>query len=48
VGEINIYFFLENMKKRPLERPKSRWEDIKTHLKRAGYKVLDWIYPVPG
>jgi len=30
--------------KRPLGRPKLRWEDnIKMGLKEVGYRVMDWI-----
>ena len=30
--------------KRPLGRPRSRWEDnIKTNLQEAGYGGMDWI-----
>jgi len=30
--------------KRPLERPRSRWEDnIKTDLQEVGFRGMDWI-----
>jgi hypothetical protein len=29
--------------KRPLERPKRRWEDIKMHFQEVGWEGTDWI-----
>jgi hypothetical protein len=30
-------------RKRPLGRPRRRWEDIKMDLQEVGYEVMDWI-----
>jgi hypothetical protein len=30
--------------KRPLERPRCRWENIKINLRTIGCSCLDWIY----
>jgi hypothetical protein len=30
--------------KRPLRRPRCRWEDIKMDLKETGYGGVDWIH----
>jgi hypothetical protein len=29
--------------RRPLERPRRRWEDIKIHLREIGFGDVDWI-----
>jgi hypothetical protein len=31
--------------KKPLGRPKHRWEDIKIDLGEIGWSGMDWIYP---
>jgi hypothetical protein len=37
--------FMENVKgrKRPLERPKDRWGNIKVDIKEMGCESVDWI-----
>jgi hypothetical protein len=29
--------------RRPLDRPRRRWEDVKIALREAGWKGIDWI-----
>jgi hypothetical protein len=32
--------------KRPLGKPRRRWEDIiRKYLREIGWKVMDWIHP---
>jgi hypothetical protein len=45
-GRRSVYRVLEEKheKKRPLGRPRSRWEDnIKTDLYEVGWEGMDWI-----
>jgi hypothetical protein len=30
--------------KRLLGRPRHRWEDIRLHLRKIGFEVVDWIH----
>jgi hypothetical protein len=30
--------------KRPLGRPRHRWEDIRMDLRKAGWEVVEWIH----
>jgi hypothetical protein len=44
----NVYTVLEGKPegKRPLERPRLRWEDeIKMDLRETGYGGVEWIHP---
>jgi hypothetical protein len=42
--EIHIRLWCENLKsKRPVGRPRSRWEDMKIKLKETGCEGVDWI-----
>jgi hypothetical protein len=51
-GEIrNAYKILVGKpeRKRPLGRPRRRWEDnIRMDLREIGWEVVDWIYLVQG
>jgi hypothetical protein len=38
-------FLLENLKgKRPLGRPKRRWEGLRIDLRETGCEGMDWMY----
>jgi hypothetical protein len=45
MGEINMYnIWLEYLKK-PLRRPRRRWEDnIRMGVREVGWEVVDWIH----
>jgi hypothetical protein len=42
----NAYLILAGKGKRPLGKPRSRWEDnIEMDLKEVGYQTVNWIHP---
>jgi hypothetical protein len=44
-GEVHTSFGVKPQGKRPLGRPRHRWEDsIKMDLQEMGYEDMDWIY----
>jgi hypothetical protein len=40
----NTKFWSENLKKKPLGRPRRRWEDIRMGLREVGREYVDWIH----
>jgi hypothetical protein len=41
---VHTGFWWGNLRKRPLERPRRRWEDsIKMELRELGWESTDWI-----
>jgi hypothetical protein len=42
----NVYKILvgKSEGKRPLVRPRHRWEDIRIHLKEIGWEGVNWIH----
>jgi hypothetical protein len=42
-GEVYTGFWCGNLKKRPLERHRHRWEDIKMDLQDVVCGGMDWI-----
>jgi hypothetical protein len=47
MGEINAYKILVGKPegKRPLGRPRRRWEDnIRAHLRETGWEGVDWMH----
>jgi hypothetical protein len=37
-------FCLENLKMRPLGRPRHRWVDSRMDLRKIGWKGVDWMH----
>jgi hypothetical protein len=42
---MHILFWMKTEGKRPLGRPRRRWEDnIRKDLKERGWEVVDWMH----